>query len=211
MSAAVFDLSDFSAPNYLRHRRWRVLAGGICVALLGVWITVLWYVAEFGASHPLMAGTAAILIAASIFVAGLSLTFPLYPVRFWSPPPISISITSRTIDFGLPSGEVRSVDFANPELKMTVFARPDGKHVPQYARYRLEVRRTRGDRGVPWRKIIPIAYLSKDAEEALLVAARTHFLRVEERKDYREFSLASPELGLFIKIGPAERSAPIVR
>ncbi len=186
------DLSDLSALNALRHRQVRYFITIALAAIAGVILLVSWLVVVIPpvgyVSHQF-----AILAAVpeTAFLVLLVGSLDSYAFRFLGTPPTSLSVESGGLKFQFSSGLVQELSWDNPDLEVEVLDRSGEAKTPEVARFRIWVRGSSWDRRLPWRRVIPLTYVTREALEAVINSARTAGARVTVERFYNAISLGT--------------------
>ncbi len=197
-----YDLMALSTANYARLKPFRLACGLLAVATTAIWGYVVFSLVEFGVARPDMAIEADLIAAVVLWVAYLCLTLAWAPIRFWSRPPVGLSIDATGLTFLLVDGSRRKLTWNDEELRIDVVVRPANPRTPPEARFRLFGTANRGDTRRPWRKVIPLTYVSEVAAKSIIAQARDAGAPVREDPSQQPVSLFSNNPGRLYQIGP---------
>jgi len=112
-------------------------------------------------------------LAAGLFIAGLTFAMVLYPYRYWARPPVELSIGPDGLGFHLASGRNLELKWSNSTSRIAIVLREDDPDIPVYARFRLFIDKDGLDAKLPWRRVIPLVYVPKQALDSILAHAES--------------------------------------
>ena len=178
-------LSDF---NFVRHRRvqWLsvALAAGAVLSLSAIAILVA--TASGSAQHIpesiVYAGIAAL-------VGYLSVTIASWPVRMLGRPPVGLTVNAEGLTFELATGRLEVLSWAGQFTQVSLLLRPDATRLPSQSRYRLLVLRDCHDQDFPWRRVVPVTYLTHGTAERIVESAKMAGMVIKENQLSRPLSL----------------------
>jgi hypothetical protein len=206
LGVPAIDLSTLSVSNYARHRLLRWFCLFVTVAVEVPIIYLAWQVGATG--DPI----AYVALPASALVAFLVLSMGAYGFRFLAPPPAFLTIGNEGLEFRLPSGGLRFVAWNDHDLEMEILDRSSDSTVGQLARFRVWVRGSPSDRRLPWRRVVPLAYVTKEIVERIIRSAESKGVFLDEDRGYNPISMtllrSSTAVGFTIKAGTFRRSTP---
>jgi hypothetical protein len=188
----LFDLRQLSAANFARHRPWRAASLVLVFAVAAGFGYLAYTLVAFGRGHPILAANAYLDAGVLLAVTYGLLVLTLYPFRFWGRPPSEMKVDSEGLTFLLANGTRKVLPWADDELRVDLFVRPSGAKVPLEARYRLFCTGGMSDIRRPWRRVVPLVYVSEEAASAVIeTGRRVGFHIKEEPPDHQPFSLVS--------------------
>lgn len=191
-----------AAINYARHRKWRWSCGVALVALEALIAYILCRVLVLITNEP-----SKILPGIASLVSGLGFAFIFISIfslgiRFLAYPPVFLSVTAPGLTFGLFDETIFTVDWKDPNLDFQLLDRPDDPKVPWFAQYRIWVRGSPADRVLPWRRVVPLAYVTREAALCVVQSAKEAGTHIIESADFRPLSIFSHEPCHVFDIGP---------
>ncbi len=186
-----FDLTDLSAYNHAGIRGWRfALAAGTGIALTAI-ASLEWLLltsAPIRGSEPVFLYT---LAGAWLLVAYLLIVIGSYATKFWARPPIRMRAVRDGLVFFSLNGHSQLLGWRAEPLEVQLLDRSADRKVPEASRYRLWVRGSRRSRWLPWRRVIPLVYLTEPAAEAILMSAKRAGVRIVEQSAFTPISVVS--------------------
>ncbi len=180
-----YKLSELSALNHRRHRGVRLLIVVLVCSLTSLLVTVAWLVAAS------ISGAAVGYVAVTTLFVCLLVSLGGYATRFWGTPPISLAVQERGLRFGFAGGRTHTVQWDEPSLDIELLDRSSDSKVPVAARYRVWVRGSAWDRRLPWRRVVPLTYVTSETLPAILESARAAGAHVVVKQAYNPVSLGS--------------------
>ena len=186
-----FDLAELSANNHAGIRAWRVallVVTGIAVLVIAYLEWSLLTSAPVRASEPVFLYT---LAGAWILVAFMLIVIGSYATRFWAPPPVRMRSTRDELVFVSLNGQSQCIRWRSELLDAQLLDRSTDPKVPRASRYRLWVRGSRGDRWLPWRRVVPLVYLTERAAESILKNAKQAGVQIVEQSAFTPISAVS--------------------
>ncbi len=200
-----FDLTQGARENQGRIRRWRytLLAIGLAPAAGMLFTAALLVI--FSGSH---AGESSsyIVAAALVFVSILVVFMTSLPFRLMAPPPVGLEVSAEGLSFVLSDGRTRGQSWhAEGEMVILVEKRADPK-IPPSSRARLTAAGSSTDRGLPWRSLVPSAYLPGEAVEPALAMTRSEGLEI--RSDPWNLPFATRPWTRYVMWDPNPHSPP---
>jgi hypothetical protein len=186
MDPQTFDLGIYSEPNFVRHRRPRLI-----VAIVGSWalaaIATFLIYAVYAA--PPSEKIAAIIIGAiGLFVGYMCLSLVVIPLKYWGRPPEKLTVRPDGIEFLFQNGGPQTFSWTEKAGRVDVVIRAAAPGVPEVARVRMTVLNSNENR-LAWRRVIPLTYLPESAATAVVASARFAGCRIEESDIERVISL----------------------
>lgn len=179
------DLSELSNLNHRRHRGIRIFIATLVGALAAVLVIIAWLVVV---SNP-SGGVAYVPV--TVLVVGLLLSLGAYGLRFWATPPISVAVLERGLRFGTANGRTDIIQWDEGGLDLELLDRSSDPRTPTTASYRIWVRGTTWDRRLPWRRVIPLTYVTRETFPVILDSARTAGAQVIVNRSFNPISMGS--------------------
>lgn len=167
-----FELAELSAVNYRRHRAWRFAFAAAGWAAFAALLALGVYGIFEAVPYLLLWGR--LFLAGCLVLAGfLCVSLASIPFRLWARPPVSLELRPQGILFSFSRGPPIEVTWEERPLQMELLQRDNGPESQSGASYRLWV--SRGARGyrLPWRRMVPLTYLTRSAFEQVLAAAKS--------------------------------------
>jgi hypothetical protein len=201
-----FRFDEQVAANYARHRKLRWLCGIAAAAFVVLLGYILWKVLALIANEPSKIPAGIAIVAAGLGFAFIFISIFSFGIRFLARPPVYLNVVAPGLVFGLFDNTVRVVDWSDPDLDFQVLDRPSDPKVPWFAQYRIWVRGSPADRILPWRRVIPLAYVTQEAALRVVQSAKESGTHIIESADFRPLSILSHDPCHVFDIGPKTAS-----
>lgn len=185
-----FDLSPLSRANYSRHRFKRYLVG-LCGGVAFLALLTLGITGILTAVSLLPVYERYFFAAVGALVGYLCLSLAWVPVRYWAPPPVAMSVSSKGLDFLLGSGSRIHVPWERNSLRIELLERVLQPGLGQEMAHRIWVMWGRGDFEIVWRTVVPLVYTTEEGLRRVLEEARNQYLSVERVDHAKSLSLVS--------------------
>ena len=188
---ASLDLGELSSLNYAHNRRLRWLALSALLAMVIGILYAIWRLVGLASSQPSQAITAVGGAGSGAVIAICGVIALSQGVRFLAPPPTSLEVTEDGLVLRRVGGSAWTVPWRGRPLEIQILDRSSDPKVPPRAQFRMWVRGTSADRLIPWRRVVPITYLSRDATYQIIKSAKNAGLEVREDPYFVPISSAS--------------------
>ena len=179
------DLTDLSELNHRRHRGVRIFIAALVSSLVVVLLIIAWLAVVL---HP---GEGVAYVAVTVLFVGMLLSLGAYGLRFWATPPISVAVLEEGLEFGRAEGQTDIIRWAEGGLDLELLDRSSDPRTPTTATYRIWVRGSTWDRRLPWRRVVPLTYVTRETFPVVLDSARAAGAQVSVNRSFNPISLGS--------------------
>jgi len=172
-----FDLAPLMRTSVRRYRPFRLVLMILCIAFLAsmAWLTV--GVIQAAPSHGWI--LAITTLGGGTLGAVLSVMVISTLMRLFAPQPTSLRTDATGVCFTFRRGGEYRQNWESLAGPMYVVDRTDRKSIPLERTFALQLT-TKADLARPWRRLLPLTYLTQGAFEGIIASAREAGLPIEE-------------------------------